>query len=157
MHFGNPTDFEIEAFTRVYKGQNFLTTAIFPNKTLGNSLDSYARRYLWEVGLNYGHGTSHGIGCYLNVHEGPIGITWRNMPDDPGLQENMFLSNEPGYYEAGKFGVRIEDIVRVVKAKTPHNFDNRGYLTFEIVSFVPIQTKLINKSMLSEAEVWFRL
>lgn len=103
--------------------------------------------------MEYGHGTSHGIGSFLNVHEGPMGITWRAMPDDPGLQENMFLSDEPGYYQENEWGIRIEDIVRIVKASTPYNHQNRGYLTFEKVSLVPIQTKLLNKTLLTNAEV----
>lgn len=68
-------------------------TSVFPNKIKGNTLDSRARRFLWDVGLDYLHGTGHGIGSYLNVHEGPIGISWRPYPDDPGLEEGMFLSN----------------------------------------------------------------
>ena len=93
MHFGTPSDFEKDCFTRVLKGQIYLGTSIFPNKIKGNSLDSRARRFLWDVGLDYLHGTGHGIGSYLNVHEGPIGISWRHYPDDPGLEEGMFLSN----------------------------------------------------------------
>lgn len=93
MHFGTPSKFEKECFTRVLKGQIQLATCIFPEKIKGNYLDAMARKYLWDVGLDYFHGTSHGIGHYLNVHEGPIGITWRPVPDDPGLQQGMFLSN----------------------------------------------------------------
>ena len=95
---------------------------IFPNRILGNCLDAFARASLWQIGLDYMHGTSHGVGSYLNVHEGPMGISWRRYPDDPGLQENMVLSNEPGFYQDGQFGIRIENLVRVVKATTQHNF-----------------------------------
>lgn len=153
LHFGTPTAYEKECFTRVLKGQIALATAIFPSLIKGNCLDSYPRKYLWDVGLDYQHGTSHGIGHFLNVHEGPMGISWRIYPDDPGLQEGMFLSNEPGYYEDGKFGIRLENIVQVVKASTPHNFNNRDFLTFETVTFVPIQTKMIDGSLLNPSEV----
>lgn len=78
---------------------------------------------------------------------------YRAMPDDPGLQENMFVSNEPGYYEKGQFGIRIEDIVRIVPAKSEHDFNGRGALTFKTVTMCPIHTKLINKSLLTEKEV----
>lgn len=153
FHFGTPTDYEKECFTRVLKGQLKLARCIFPTKIKGNCLDSFARQYLWEVGLDYAHGTGHGIGSYLNVHEGPMGISWRNIPDDPGLEAGMFLSNEPGYYENGKFGIRIEDIVQIVPASPPHNFNDRGYLMFDTITLVPKQKKLINISMLTEEEI----
>ncbi|PSN40454.1 Xaa-Pro aminopeptidase 1 [Blattella germanica] len=153
LHFGTPTQHEKESFTRVFKGQCFMGTTVFPSKTKGNCLDTLARKFLWDVGLDYMHGTGHGIGMYLNVHEGPMGISWRVYPNDPGLQEGMFLSNEPGYYEDGKFGIRIEDIVRIVKANTPFNFKDRGYLTFETVTLVPIQTKMLVPEMLTDKEI----
>lgn len=153
LHFGTPTAHEKECFTRVLKGQIAIATSIFPYKLKGNQLDSFARQYLWEVGLDYSHGTGHGVGSFLNVHEYPIGITYKNIPDEPGLEPGMFLSNEPGYYEDGKFGIRIEDIILVVNADTPNNFNNSGFLCFETVSLVPIQTKLIEKCMLNEKEI----
>ena len=88
------------------KGHIRLGSAVFPSKIRGNRLDSLARAALWDVGLDYLHGTGHGVGAYLNVHEGPMGISWRPYPDDPGLAPNMILSNEPGYYETGSFGIR---------------------------------------------------
>lgn len=151
-HFGTPDPYEIEAFTRVFKGQWQLGTLVFPNKTKGTRLDTIARHSLWQYGLDYGHGTGHGIGSFLNVHEGPMGIGTRDYPDDPGLQENMFLSNEPGYYEDGKFGIRLEDIVQVVKADVPKDFAGRGALTFHTVTLCPIQTKLINVDLLTVTE-----
>ncbi|KAK6639078.1 hypothetical protein RUM43_007348 [Polyplax serrata] len=153
LHFGSPKEFERECFTRVLKGQIYLATAIFPSKIKGNHLDTLARKYLWDVGLDYMHGTGHGIGMYLNVHEGPMGISWRPYPDDPGLQEGMFLSNEPGFYQENEFGIRLENIVRIVKADPPHNFKNRGFLTFETVTMVPIQRKMLIPNMLTEKEV----
>lgn len=153
FHFGTPTEYEKECFTRVLKGQLRMGRAIFPTKIKGNCLDSFARQFLWDVGLDYAHGTGHGIGCFLNVHEGPMGISWKNFPDDPGFEEGMFISNEPGYYEDGKFGIRIEDIVHVTPADTVHNFNNRGFLTFETVTLVPKQTKLIKVDMLTKEEI----
>ncbi|XP_076630808.1 xaa-Pro aminopeptidase ApepP [Colletes latitarsis] len=153
LHFGSSTDFERECFTRVFKGQCRLSSAIFPLMIQGNYLDTLARENLWSVGLNYLHGTGHGVGSYLNVHEGPIAISWRLYPDDPGLQPGMFLSNEPGYYEDEKFGIRLENIELVVKANTPYNHKNHGFLTFETVTLVPIQTKLLDVSLLTENEI----
>uniref|UniRef100_A0A0K8TT40 Putative xaa-pro aminopeptidase n=1 Tax=Tabanus bromius TaxID=304241 RepID=A0A0K8TT40_TABBR len=153
LHFGTPTDFEKEAYTRVLKGQLTLAATIFPKKVKGQVLDTLARKALWDVGLDYGHGTGHGIGHFLNVHEGPMGVGIRLMPDDPGLQENMFISNEPGYYQEGQFGIRIEDIVQIVPANPPNDFAGRGALTFKTITYCPKQTKLIKKELLTEAEV----
>lgn len=153
IHFGQPTDYERECFTRVFKGQCRLSSTIFPLKTKGNYLDTLARESLWSVGLNYLHGTGHGIGSYLNVHEQPIGISWKPYPDDPGLQPGMFLSNEPGYYEDGKFGIRLENIELVVPANTPYNYRNLQFLTFENVTLVPIQTNLLDFSLLTNKEI----
>ncbi|XP_066251051.1 xaa-Pro aminopeptidase 1 [Euwallacea similis] len=153
FHFGTPTAYEKQCYTRVLKGQLKFASMIFPRKLKGNYLDSFARQFLWDVGLDYAHGTGHGIGHYLNVHEGPMGISWRPMNQDPGLEANMFLSNEPGYYEDGKFGMRIEDIVVIVEANTLHNFNNRGFLTFETVTFAPKSINLIDVSMLTDKEI----
>ncbi|XP_076650341.1 xaa-Pro aminopeptidase ApepP [Halictus rubicundus] len=153
LHFGDVTAFERECFTRVFKGQCHLSTTIFPMKLQGNYLDTLARENLWSVGLNYLHGTGHGVGSYLNVHEGPISISWRPNPDDPGVQPGMFLSNEPGYYEDEEFGIRLENIELVVNANTPYNHKNRDFLTFETVTLVPIQTKLLDISLLTDDEI----
>ena len=156
LHFGTPSEFEKECFTRVLKGQTRLGRAIFPAKLKGNCLDSLARLALWEVGLDYGHGTGHGVGSYLNVHEGPMGISWRPYPDDPGLQEGMVLSNEPGYYMDDNFGIRIENLVRIIKATTkygPTHSANKEFLTFENLTVVPIQVKMILPDLLSKDEI----
>ncbi|XP_052860196.1 xaa-Pro aminopeptidase ApepP-like [Anopheles cruzii] len=152
VHFGQPSNEEIRAFTRVLKGQIALGTAVFPRKLEGRFLDSIARKALWDIGLDYGHGTGHGVGHFLNVHEGPMGIGIRLMPNDPGLEENMFLSNEPGYYKDGQFGIRIEDVVQVVTANIGTNFDGRGALTFRTVTMCPIQTRLIDVTLLTDGE-----
>ncbi|KAH8333677.1 hypothetical protein KR059_002320, partial [Drosophila kikkawai] len=153
LHFGEPTDFEKEAYTRVLKGQLSLGSAVFPALVKGQVLDTLARKALWDVGLDYGHGTGHGVGHYLNVHEGPMAVGPGYVADDPGLQANMFISNEPGFYQDDDFGIRIEDIVQIVPAQTAYNFTNRGALTFRTVTMCPKQTKMIKKELLSEAEV----
>lgn len=153
VHFGTPTEYEKECFTRVFKGQASLATAVFPEKIKGHYLDTLARKFLWDVGLDYLHGTGHGIGSYLNVHEGPMGVSWRTYPDDPGLSEGMFLSNEPGYYEDGKFGIRLENIERVVPVETKFKLPVRKFLTFETVTMVPIQTKMLVPELLSAKEI----
>ncbi|EDV97544.1 xaa-Pro aminopeptidase ApepP [Drosophila grimshawi] len=153
FHFGNPTDFQKETYTRVLKGQLALGATVFPTKTKGQVLDVLARKSLWDIGLDYGHGTGHGVGHFLNVHEGPMGVGFRPMPDDPGLQENMFISNEPGFYKDGEFGIRIEDIVQIVPAQVKHNFANRGALTFKTITMCPKQTKMIIKELLTEDEI----
>ncbi|KAG0430539.1 hypothetical protein HPB47_022592 [Ixodes persulcatus] len=152
-HFGMPSQYEKECFTRVVKGNIALSSAIFPRLVKGQMLDTLARRALWEVGLDYLHGTGHGVGAYLNVHEGPMGISWMPHPNDPGLQEGMILSIEPGYYEDNQFGIRIENLVLVRKAATKYNFKDRGFLAFDSLTLVPIQTKMLNPLMLTADEV----
>ncbi|XP_058806144.1 xaa-Pro aminopeptidase ApepP-like isoform X2 [Phymastichus coffea] len=105
--------------------------------------------------LDYLHGTGHGVGAYLNVHEYPTMISWKPYPDDPGLQNGMFLSNEPGYYEDGKFGIRLENIELVINTTTKYNQLDRKFLTFETVTLVPIQNKMIEISMLTNEEIEF--
>ncbi|KAK0182948.1 hypothetical protein PV327_001028 [Microctonus hyperodae] len=153
FHFGNPTSFQREVFTRVFKGQVSLATVIFPAMIKGNCLDTLARKSLWDAGLNYLHGTGHGVGAYLNVHEVPSSISWRPHPDDPGLQAGMFLSNEPGFYEDGSFGVRLENVQYIVKAETLYNHRDIEFLTFEPITFVPIQTSLLDVSILNYEEI----
>jgi Xaa-Pro aminopeptidase len=116
-------------------------------------LDILARRALWEDGLDFRHGTGHGVGAFLNVHEGPHGCGTRIAYNDIPLVPGMTLTNEPGYYEDGKFGIRIENVMLVRKADTPHNFGGRGYYGFEHVTLVPIQIKLIERSLLTHNEI----
>uniref|UniRef100_A0A8C5R3B9 X-prolyl aminopeptidase 1 n=1 Tax=Leptobrachium leishanense TaxID=445787 RepID=A0A8C5R3B9_9ANUR len=152
MHFASPTHYEKECFTYVLKGHIAVSAAVFPNGTKGHLLDSFARLALWESGLDYLHGTGHGVGSFLNVHEGPCGISYKTFADEP-LEAGMILSDEPGYYEDGSFGIRIENLVLVVSARTKYDFKNRGSLTFEPITLVPIQTKMINIELLTEKEV----
>ncbi|PON76408.1 Creatinase [Parasponia andersonii] len=152
VHFGEPTAREKECFTRVLKGHIALDQAVFPENTPGFVLDAFARSSLWKTGLDYRHGTGHGVGAALNVHEGPQSISFRYGNMTP-LQKGMVVSNEPGYYEDHAFGIRIENLVSVKGVDTPNRFGGIDYLGFEKLTFVPIQTKLIDLSLLSAEDV----
>ncbi|MFA5969974.1 MAG: aminopeptidase P family protein [Sphingomonas sp.] len=150
---GEPTTEMKDRFTRVLRGHIALATAIFPRGTNGGQLDGFARRPLWEVGLDYAHGTGHGVGAYLAVHEGPQRIATPNYPGggpaEP-LRAGMIISNEPGYYKAGEYGIRIENLVLVeardiVGAEQP-------MLGFETLTFCPIERSLIVAELLSPHE-----
>ncbi|XP_022424519.1 xaa-Pro aminopeptidase 1 isoform X1 [Delphinapterus leucas] len=151
MHFGTPTAYEKECFTCVLKGHIAVSAAVFPTGTKGHLLDSFARSALWDSGLDYLHGTGHGVGSFLNVHEGPCGISYKTFSDEP-LEAGMIVTDEPGYYEDGAFGIRIENVVLVVPVKTKYNFSNRGSLTFDPLTLVPIQTKMIDVDSLTDKE-----
>uniref|UniRef100_A0AAG5DP99 Aminopeptidase P N-terminal domain-containing protein n=1 Tax=Anopheles atroparvus TaxID=41427 RepID=A0AAG5DP99_ANOAO len=155
VHLGVPSAFQRECFTRVLKGFLSVASAVFPVRASGTVFDVLARKPLWDVGLDYGHGTGHGIGSFLGVHEYPPSFVSNSAsPSNQGLVENMFSSNEPGFYEPGQFGVRIEDIVQVVRAQTaPHDFNGRGALSFYTNTVVPIQRKLIDIQLLSPGEI----
>ncbi|OBZ85577.1 putative Xaa-Pro aminopeptidase P [Choanephora cucurbitarum] len=151
-HFGTPTAFQKQCFTAVLQGHIALDTAVFPKGTSGYLLDPFARMPLWKQGLDYRHGTGHGVGSFLNVHEGPHGINLRVHYNSIPLASGMTVTNEPGYYEDGQFGIRIENVLLVRKAATEHNFGQRGYLGFEHVTLVPIGLNLIEESLLSPTE-----
>jgi len=159
VHFGQPSAEEKESFTRVLKGHISLGRLIFPPKTPGPAIDAIARQYLWQVGLDYGHGTGHGVGAALNVHEGPMGIPLlssifkRYGVIENGLEAGMIVSNEPGYYKTGEYGIRIESLVEVVPAKTAHNFNDRTYLKFRPITFVPIQTSAIDAQLMTPEDI----
>jgi Xaa-Pro aminopeptidase len=143
-----------DRFTRVLKGHIALATAIFPNSTRGGQLDSFARRPLWEAGLDYAHGTGHGVGSFLSVHEGPQRIApvgGAYAGGDEPLQPGMILSNEPGYYKAGEYGIRIENLVLVVLREI--DGAEKEMLGFETLTFAPIDRRLIVRKMLSAAEL----
>ncbi|KAL1681739.1 peptidase M24, structural domain-containing protein [Schizophyllum commune] len=148
-HFGTPTEEERRANTRVLQGHIAIATAVFPNGTTGYLLDPWARRYLWQDGLDYRHGTGHGVGAFLNVHEGPQGMGTRITANAVPIKSGMTISNEPGYYADGKFGIRIESIVLARPADTPNNFGDKGYLRFETVTMCPLHKNLIDVSLLS--------
>lgn len=152
LHFGEPTPMEIEAYTLVLKGHIALELAVFPKGTSGFALDTLARQYLWSSGLEYRHGTGHGVGSYLNVHEGPIGIGTRIQYSEVPLSVGNVISNEPGYYEDGNFGIRIENVIMVKEAQTKHRFGDKPYFGFEHVTMTPMCRKLIDVGMLTERE-----
>ncbi|KAI0316094.1 Creatinase/aminopeptidase [Amylostereum chailletii] len=151
-HFGTPTAEEKRAATRVLQGHIAIDTAVFPNGTTGYIIDTWARRPLWKDGLDYMHGTGHGVGHFLNVHEGPQGIGMRIAYNDTALKAGMTVSNEPGYYADGRFGVRIENVVVVREARTPNNFGGKGFLRFEHVTMCPIHKKLVDETLLTREE-----
>ncbi|HEX6219398.1 MAG TPA: M24B family metallopeptidase, partial [Sphingomicrobium sp.] len=151
---GEPTDEMRDRFTRVLKGHIAVATALFPKGTRGSQLDSFARRPLWEAGLDYAHGTGHGVGSFLSVHEGPQRIaavgSSQSGGDEP-LQAGMILSNEPGYYKTGAYGIRIENLVLVVEKEVEGA--EKEMLGFETLTHAPIERRLIMKEMLSETEL----
>jgi len=151
---GEPTQEMRDRFTRVLKGHMAVATAIFPKGTRGSQLDSFARRPLWEAGLDYAHGTGHGVGSFLSVHEGPQRISpvgsAQSGGDEP-LKAGMILSNEPGYYKTGEYGIRIENLVLVVDK--PVEGAEKETLGFETLTFAPIEPRLIDVTMLSDSEL----
>ncbi|POO02590.1 Creatinase [Trema orientale] len=138
---------------QVLKGHIALGNARFPNGTNGHALDILARVPLWKYGLDYRHGTGHGIGSYLNVHEGPHLISFRPQARNVPLQASMTVTDEPGYYEDGSFGIRLENVLIVKEADTKFNFGDKGYLSFEHITWAPYQRKLIDLSLLTPEEL----
>jgi Xaa-Pro aminopeptidase len=151
---GEPTDEMRDRFTRVLKGHIAIATAVFPKGTRGSQLDSFARRPLWEAGLDYAHGTGHGVGSFLAVHEGPQRISpvgsSQSGGDEP-LQAGMIISNEPGYYKTGEYGIRIENLVLVVPREVEGA--EKEMLGFETLTFAPIDRRLIDAEMLDHEEI----
>ena len=126
-----------------------IATAIFPKGTRGNQLDILARHALWQHGLDYAHGTGHGVGSFLSVHEGPQRIATFGGGDEP-LQPGMIVSNEPGYYKPGAYGIRIENLVLVVEKDIAGA--EKPMLGFETLTFAPIDRALIDISLLNDQE-----
>jgi Xaa-Pro aminopeptidase len=147
---GRATPFQRHSYTRVLQGHIALARARFPRGTRGMRLDTLARMYLWEDGLDYNHGTGHGVGAYLNVHEGPQAISPTRCTGVP-LEEGNVLSNEPGYYEPGKFGIRIENLVLVRKDEELSQ-EGESWYRFEDLTCCPLDTNLIELKLLSQTE-----
>lgn len=140
---------EKDAFTLVLKGMIAVSQQRFPKGLAGRDLDPLARMALWAQGMDYAHGTGHGVGSYLSVHEGPQRISRvSHTPLEPG----MILSNEPGYYREGHFGIRIENLIVVQEAPALPDQDIAQMLNFETLTFVPIDTRLINLDLLTASE-----
>lgn len=175
-HFGEASDEFIDYYTRVLKGNIGVDTMVFPENTPGFVLDVFARKSLWMAGKDYGHGTGHGVGAALNVHEGPMSISprWANKE---GLKRGMVISNEPGYYEDGNFGVRIENLLELSYVKEEYNIQaeklesgedspedddsassqpkssDKKFLKFDSLTMIPIQKSLINTKLLTNEEI----
>ncbi len=145
---GKPTREMRERFTLVLKGHIAIDTARFPKGTRGIDLDPFARRALWSHGLDYDHGTGHGVGSFLSVHEGPQSISRAGMER---LETGMILSNEPGYYKDGAYGIRIENLILVTPPDVPEGGD-RAMMGFETLTLAPIDRRLVVKDMLSPDE-----
>ncbi len=145
---GEPSQEMRDRFTRVLKGHIALALARFPKGTTGTQLDAFARHALWQKGLDYDHGTGHGVGSYLGVHEGPQRIS--KAPNGQALLPGMIVSNEPGYYKTGAYGIRIENLVLVQPAD---GSAEREMLGFETLTLAPIDRNLIDPSLLDEDEI----
>ena len=146
---GVPTVEHRDRYTRVLKGHIALATARFPKGTTGSQMDALARKPLWDVGLDYDHGTGHGVGSYLGVHEGPQRIS--KTGSSVALQPGMIVSNEPGYYKAGEYGIRIENLVLVIPCSEVVEAERELY-SFETLTLVPFDQSLIEQSLLSQKE-----
>jgi Xaa-Pro aminopeptidase len=148
---GRPSAEMRDRFTRVLKGHIAIAQAVFPEGTNGAQIDAFARQSLWAAGLDFDHGTGHGVGSYLSVHEGPQRIS---KAGSAKLAAGMIVSNEPGYYLAGHFGIRIENLV-VVEPRTIAGAE-RVMFGFETITLAPIDSRLIDRKLLGADEIsWF--
>jgi Xaa-Pro aminopeptidase len=148
---GNPTAEMRDRFTRVLKGHIAIATARFPAGTTGAQIDALARVALWKAGLDFAHGTGHGVGSFLSVHEGPARIS--RLSAVP-LEATMILSNEPGYYKAGAYGIRIENLVAVTPP-APVPGGDLPMLGFETLSWCPIDRRLVDADLLTRDELYW--
>ncbi|KGJ01989.1 aminopeptidase P family protein [Paracoccus sphaerophysae] len=147
LAIGDPPEAARDAYTRVLQGMIALSRLRFPKGLAGRDIEAVARAPLWQAGMDFDHGTGHGVGAALCVHEGPLRISRRSeLPLEPG----MIFSNEPGYYREGEWGIRIENLIAVEPATGP---DGRDLLGFETLTLVPIDARLIEPGMLSRAEI----
>ncbi len=146
---GRPSDEHRDRYTRVLQGHIALATARFPEGTTGSQLDALARAPLWAMGLDYDHGTGHGVGSFLGVHEGPQRIG--KAANAVALKPGMIVSNEPGYYKTGAYGIRLENLVTVVKDESFKN-STRPFLAFDTLTIVPFERALIATEVLSLKE-----
>jgi Xaa-Pro aminopeptidase len=146
---GTPTPEQKRRFTLVLKGHIALGAARFVKGTTGSQLDALARHALWQEGLDYDHGTGHGVGTFLGVHEGPQRIS--KVGNTVALEPGMVISNEPGYYKTGEYGIRIENLVAVREAPAPAGSEKKLF-EFETLTLAPIDINLIEPSMLSALE-----
>jgi Xaa-Pro aminopeptidase len=151
---GEPSAEVKDRFTRVLKGHIAIARAVFPRGTAGSQLDVLARQFLWQAGLDYAHGTGHGVGSFLSVHEGPQRIAKSaggQAGTDQELLAGMFISNEPGYYKTGEYGIRIENLV-LVEPRTIAGAEGE-YFGFETLTLVPIDATLVDVALLTPEEI----
>lgn len=141
---GTPTQEQKDRFTRVLKGHIAIASLVFPAGTTGGQIDILARQHLWQIFQDYAHGTGHGVGSFLSVHEGPQGISPRSF--SVALQSGMILSNEPGFYKEGEYGIRLENLVLVVPC------DQKGWLKFGTLTNIPFDEDLVDDSLLAPEE-----
>lgn len=151
---GEPSKEMTDRNTRVLKGHIAIAQAVFPKGTAGSQLDSFARQFLWQAGVDFAHGTGHGVGSFLSVHEGPQRISKAaggQAGTDQALMAGMILSNEPGYYKQGHFGIRIENLILT----EPREIDGAEgeYFGFETLTFVPLDRRLIDRALLTTEEI----
>ena len=148
VHLGVPSSKEIRDYTLVLKAHIAVATAVFPATARGYQIDAMARRHLWQQGLDFGHGTGHGVGFFLCVHEGPARLS--TLPVDITLKPGMLLTNEPGLYREGQYGIRLENMVLVIKDR---DTQFGSFLKFENMTFCHFERDLMDKAMLSLAEI----
>ena len=146
---GQPTDEMRDRFTRVLRGHIAIARAVFPDGTTGAQLDTLARQFLWQAGVDFEHGTGHGVGSYLSVHEGPARISKLGTTQ---LKRGMILSNEPGYYKRDAFGIRIENLVLVAAMEIPGA--EKAMNGFETLTLAPIDRRLIDRSLSADEVRW---
>ena len=145
---GEPNAEMKDRFTRVLKGHIAIAQTVFPKGTTGAQIDAFARRPLWEAGLDFDHGTGHGIGSYLSVHEGPQRIA---KTGHTPLEVGMMLSNEPGFYKPGAYGIRIENLILVEQRTIPGG--DREMMGFETLTFTPIDLRLVEPAIMTADEI----
>lgn len=150
LYIGTPTSEEKKAYTAVLKAHIALERLVFPYGYSGTQLDAVGRCQMWALGYNYGHGTGHGVGAAMNVHEGPISFGNRGVTTGVPFEVGMVISDEPGYYKAGAFGIRIENCITVHEA---FENENGRFLGFEPLTLAPIETKLVEIPLLSDGEL----
>jgi len=135
--------------TRVMQGHIAIATSVFPTGVAGAHLDAFARRSLWQAGLDYDHGTGHGVGSYLSVHEGPVSISRAARP--VAIAAGMILSNEPGFYLPDQYGIRLENLLLVQPADLPNA--NKPFLRFETLTLAPFDRRLLNPALMTRQEL----
>src|SRR6185437_9939777 len=145
---GVPPPLIRDRVTRVLQGMIAIATTVFPQGVAGAHLDAFARRALWQAGLDFDHGTGHGVGAYLSVHEGPVSLSRAARPVP--IAAGMILSDEPGFYLAGEYGIRLENLLLVQAAELPGAA--KPFLRFETLTLAPFDRRLIEARMLTQAE-----